>query len=495
MQKYRLNQQLPVREHHMLIPEMRRIRHIHFVGIGGAGMCGLAQVLQNQGYHVSGSDTNVSYNTQFLKKLHINIFKGHHEKHIRHADVVVISSAIKANNPEVLAANACRIPVISRAEMLAELMRYRHGIAISGTHGKTTTTSMIASVLAHAGLDPTFIIGGRLNAAGSNARLGESRILVAEADESDASFVHLQPMVSVVTNIEPEHMSTYSGDVEHLYSTFIKFLHNLPFYGLAVVCIDDAGVRHLLPKIKRHVITYGQSEEADIQAVNLCYCQEKTTFNLIDKKAKTTFDVRINIPGRHNVMNALAVYTVAKEEGVDQNIIVEGLRKFQGVDRRFQCYGEYPVHNGSILFVDDYGHHPTEIRVTIEAIRRGWPDKRLVMVFQPHRYSRTRDLYEDFVEVLSEADVLLLLDVYSCGEKPVKSANSKGLSGSIRQRGKLDPVFVSKPEDVQSILSNILQNNDFLLTQGAGSIGQLAKNMSKNKQGFIRQEARAECLI
>ncbi len=465
----------------MSVPGMRRVRHIHFVGIGGAGMCGIAQVLKNQGYSVSGSDVKESVNTHFLRKLGIVIFIGHDAENIIKADVVVISTAITADNPELVTAIKSRIPVISRAEMLAELMRYRYGIAVSGTHGKTTTTSMIASILGHAKLDPTFVIGGCLNAAGSNAGLGESRIFVAEADESDASFMHLQPMVAVVTNIEPDHMSTYNGDIERLYETFISFLHNLPFYGLIVACIDDPAVRMLLPKMKRHIVTYGESADADIRAVNIQQQGIKTTFDIIIAGKGEACPVVLHMPGVHNVLNALAAFAVGIHEEVKPEILIDGFRHFTGVGRRFQVYGNFQIKsNAHVLFVDDYGHHPTEVSATVRAIRKGWPDKRLVMIFQPHRYSRTYDLYEDFVEALSQVDILLLMEVYPAGERPVQNADGKSLCGSIRQRGKVDPIFISKETSIIEVLSGVLKNNDILLTQGAGDIGQLAKELSEN---------------
>ena len=471
--------------------EMRRISRIHFIGIGGAGMCGLAQVLKNQGYFVSGSDTGVSGNTRFLQELGITIYPHHEGENVLQADVVVVSSAIAPDNMEIITAVQHRIPVISRAEMLAELMRYRHGIAVAGTHGKTTTTSIIATVLGEAGLDPTFIIGGMLNAAGSNARLGESRILVAEADESDASFLHLQPMVAIITNIEPDHMSTYNGNIEKLHDTFISFLHNLPFYGLAIVCIDDPVIRCLLPRIKRHIITYGQSEDADVRAVNIAQQGQRTRFDIIQKTTEKNaqkinsqpLPVSINLPGRHNVLNSLAAFVAAREEGVSENSITRGLQSFEGVSRRFEAHGTFSIPAGEIFFVDDYGHHPSEVSATVEAIRQGWPDRRLVMVFQPHRYSRTRDLYEDFVDILARVDVLLLLNIYAAGECPIPGIDSRTLCRSVRQRGKVDPIFVSKTEEVEALLRDILQDNDLLITQGAGSIGQLAKDLSRNLSG------------
>ncbi|WP_330924596.1 UDP-N-acetylmuramate--L-alanine ligase [Candidatus Sororendozoicomonas aggregata] len=460
------------------VPEMRRIRRIHFVGIGGAGMCGIAEVLLNQGYQISGSDLRSSPVTDRLDSLGVKIFIGHANNNVVGADVVVTSTAVCEDNPEVTTAKAQRIPVVPRAEMLAELMRYRHGIAVAGTHGKTTTTSLIASVLGFSGIDPTFVIGGRLNSAGANARLGDSRYLVAEADESDASFLHLQPMVAVVTNIDADHMSTYDGDFEKLKKTFLEFIHNLPFYGVAVMCIDCPVVRELLPAVKRKVITYGFSEDADVRAVNVRHEGMRTCFNLAQKGHDRKTPVELAIPGRHNALNALAAFTVAVDEGVSESMVAEGLRQFEGVGRRFQVYGNYPVADkGSVMLVDDYGHHPTEVAATIEAVRQGWSDKRLVMLYQPHRYSRTRDLYEDFVEVLSRVDVLLLMEVYAAGEATITGADSRSLCRSIRQRGQVDPIFISHSGDVATILSRVLNDGDLLLTQGAGDIGALAAKL------------------
>ncbi|WP_252179351.1 UDP-N-acetylmuramate--L-alanine ligase [Endozoicomonas sp. 4G] len=466
------------------IPEMRRIKRIHFVGIGGSGMCGIAEVLKNQGYQISGSDIRRSPVTQRLEDQGITVFIGHKSGNVEGADVVVTSTAVASENPEVVAAREQRVPVVPRAEMLAELMRYRHGIAVAGTHGKTTTTSLLASVLGHGGLDPTFVIGGRLNSAGTNAKLGGSRYLVAEADESDASFLHLQPMVSIVTNIDADHMATYEGDFGKLKKTFVDFLHNLPFYGLAVVCTDCPVVQELLPSIKRQVITYGESKGADFRAVNIQQKGMKTCFELerkshdnkkVDnKKVK----VELNIPGRHNVLNALATFIVASDEGMPDEVICEGLRQFQGVGRRFQVQGDFQAESARVMLVDDYGHHPTEVAATIQAIRAGWPDKRLVMVYQPHRYSRTRDLYEDFVEVLSQVDVLLLMEVYPAGEEPIPGADTRSLCRSIRQRGQLEPVFISSPEEVSTVLQGVVEDNDLVLTQGAGDIGALAVRLT-----------------
>lgn len=457
-----------------VVPEMRRIKRIHFVGIGGAGMCGIAEVLLNMGYSISGSDIRVSKNTARLQAMSADIFIGHQESNVAGADVVVCSSAVNEQNPEVIAARAARTPVVPRAEMLAELMRYRHGIAVAGTHGKTTTTSLITSIFAEAKLDPTFVIGGLVNSAGTNAQLGESRYLVAEADESDASFLHLQPMISVITNIEADHMATYGGDFEKLKKTFVEFLHNLPFYGMAVLCIDDDVVRGLVPQISRAILTYGFSDDADYQITNVRKHNMATEFDVLRKNGKGTLSLTINMPGDHNVLNATAAVAVACDEGIDDAAICRGVEKFQGVGRRFQVYGDYPIAKGSVTLVDDYGHHPTEVAATISAARQAWPDRRLVMVYQPHRYSRTKDLYEDFVRVLSEVDCLVLLEVYSAGETPVAGADGRSLSGTIRNRGKVDPVFVANISEITDELQRLLKDGDVLLTQGAGNVGVLS---------------------
>ncbi|MGB0732262.1 MAG: UDP-N-acetylmuramate--L-alanine ligase [Pontibacterium sp.] len=459
------------------VPEMRRIRGIHFVGIGGVGMCGIAEVLLNQGYRISGSDIRESATTQGLKAAGAEIFIGHAQTNVKHADVVVVSTAVNEQNPEVIAARAKRIPVVRRAEMLAELMRYRHGIAVAGTHGKTTTTSLVASILAEGNLDPTFVIGGRLNSAGTNAKLGGSRILVAEADESDASFLHLQPMVAIVTNIDADHMDTYEGDFNKLKKTFIDFLHNLPFYGLAVMCVDDPVVREVMPQVSRSIITYGFSEDADVRAVNLRQEGMYTHFTVIRPDRKD-LDVTLMMPGKHNVLNALASIVVATEEGIEDEAIQKALKQFQGVGRRFQVLGELPIKDGNVMLVDDYGHHPTEVQAVIKAVREGWPERRLVMVYQPHRYSRTRDLYEDFATVLSETDLLLLLEVYAAGEEPIAGADSRSLCRTIRQRGRLDPVFVPDHTELETILSDVLEPDDILLTQGAGNITAIAHSLT-----------------
>ncbi|MFD2164973.1 UDP-N-acetylmuramate--L-alanine ligase [Thalassotalea euphylliae] len=461
----------------MQIPEMRRVSQIHFVGIGGAGMGGIAEVLLNEGYQISGSDIAENAVVKRLVSLGATVNIGHQASNIDGASVIVVSTAIDKTNPEIVSAFEQRIPVVRRAEMLAELMRFRHGIAIAGTHGKTTTTSLIASIFAEAELDPTFVIGGLLNSAGTNARLGSSRYLVAEADESDASFLHLQPMVSVVTNIDEDHMDTYEGDFEKLKDTYVEFLHNLPFYGLAVVCVDNPVVRELLPRISRQFTTYGFSEDADVRAFNYTQSAGATTF-MVELDGEAPFEVQVNLPGEHNALNALAAIAVAKDEGIDNAAIRRALEKFAGIGRRFEQLANLSTGAGDMVLVDDYGHHPKEVEATIKAMRKGWPEKRLIMVFQPHRYSRTRDLFEDFVEVLSEVDALFLLDVYAAGETPVATADSKSLARAIRQRGVIEPVYVSDTDKLASLLANQLESGDMIITQGAGNIGAIAKSLA-----------------
>ncbi|MER2491893.1 UDP-N-acetylmuramate--L-alanine ligase [Catenovulum sediminis] len=459
------------------IPEMRRVNLIHMVGIGGAGMCGIAEVLLTDGYRVSGSDMYASANTQRLQSLGAEIMIGHDAGNILGADVVVISSAVSQENPEVAMALQQRIPVIRRAEMLAEIMRYRHGIAVAGTHGKTTTTSLIASIFAQAELDPTFIIGGRLNSAKTNARLGKSRYLVAEADESDASFLHLQPMVSVVTNIEADHMDTYDGDFEKMLATYKEFLHNLPFYGLAVLCIDDKNVEKVAESLGRNYLTYGFTENADFRIKDFTQTGKQSCFT-VERNIKPKLpdlQVKLNLPGYHNALNAAAAIAVATDEGIADEGILAALDSFEGIGRRFEQMGQYAIDGGDIEFIDDYGHHPTEVLATIKSIRAAYPDRRLIMAYQPHRYSRTRDLYDDFVQVLSQVDVLLLLEVYSAGEAPIVGVDSRNLSRSIRQRGVIDPIYIAAPEQLPAELANVLQADDVLLTQGAGNIGAIAK--------------------
>lgn len=468
------------------IPEMRRIRQIHFIGIGGVGMCGIAEVLLNQGYDISGSDLKASAVTDRLVSLGAQVFFGHESDNVKSADVVVVSTAIDQSNPEIQYATEHRIPIVRRAEMLAELMRYRHGIAIAGTHGKTTTTSLVASILAEGEKDPTYVIGGKLTSAGTNAKLGGSRYLVAEADESDASFLHLQPMVSIVTNIEADHMDTYGGDFNQLKKTFIEFLHNLPFYGLAVLCVEDETIREILPEVNRPVLTYGFDDSADYYAEDIT--QEGIYTSFIAKRPGKHADLKIKLrmPGQHNVLNALSAIAVATDEKISDEAIVHALEKFQGVGRRFQICGDYPLEDGSVMLVDDYGHHPTEVDVTIKAIRKGWPDNRLVMMYQPHRYTRTRDLYDDFVRVLSNVDALLLLDVYSAGEDEIPGADGRSLCRSIRGRGRVDPIFIEKGFDVNPVLKDILKPGDILITQGAGSVGALAIQLAKDLPEILR---------
>ncbi|HIF9081652.1 TPA: UDP-N-acetylmuramate--L-alanine ligase [Photobacterium damselae] len=463
-----------------MVPEMRRVERIHFVGIGGAGMSGIAEVLLNEGYRISGSDLSANPVTDRLSGKGAQIFFGHAASNVEGASVVVVSTAISQENPELVAARELRIPVVRRAEMLAELMRYRHGIAIAGTHGKTTTTALVTQIYSEAGLDPTFVNGGLVKSAGTNARLGCSRYLIAEADESDASFLHLQPMVCVVTNIEADHMDTYGGDFEVLKQTFIDFLHNLPFYGLAVMCIDDPVVRELLPRVGRPMLTYGFSEDADVRLMDYQQYGQQGFFTIV-RKDKPELKVTLNVPGRHNALNATAAVAVATEEGVDDDAIIRALAEFQGTGRRFDHLGEFETGNGTAMLVDDYGHHPSEVDVTIQAARAGWPDKRLVMVFQPHRYSRTRDLYDDFANVLEQVDVLLMLDVYAAGEAPIAGADGRALCRTIRGRGKLDPIFVANKEALPAALANIIQNDDLVLTQGAGDVGKIARQLAELK--------------
>lgn len=461
------------------VPEMRRIDRIHMIGVGGTGMSGIAEVLVNLGYQVSGSDLRESAVTNRLCERGVEVLIGHRAQNINGANVVVSSSAVDESNPEVVAAREARIPVVPRAEMLAELMRYRHGIAVAGTHGKTTTTSLIASVFGEAGLDPTFVIGGLVNSVGSNAQLGASRFLIAEADESDASFLHLQPMVTVVTNIEADHMETYGGDFSVLRRTFLEFLHNLPFYGVAVMCVDDPVIREMLPEVTRQVITYGFSEDADYRIENLQRQGLRTDFTMRRPGDAVPLNVSLNMPGLHNVLNAAATVAVAGDEGLPDDAVARGLANFDGVGRRFTQMGELTLDSGTALLVDDYGHHPTEVKATLDSTRQAWPERRVVMVYQPHRYSRTRDLYEDFVAVLSQCDVLVLLEVYGAGEAVIPGADSRSLARSIRQRGQVEPVFVESIDDVPAILSSLVQDGDVVVTQGAGNIGGLARDLSQ----------------
>jgi len=454
---------------------MRRIRRIHCVGIGGSGMGGIAEVLHQLGYQVSGSDLQESAVTRRLVGLGIPISPTHAAEHVSDADVLVVSSAIDPANPEVAAARARGIPIVRRAEMLAELMRFRYGIAVAGTHGKTTTTSLIASILGEAGLDPTFVIGGRLNSTASHSSLGQSDYLVAEADESDASFLHLQPMISVVTNIDADHLGTYAGDFTRLRDTFLEFLHHLPFYGLAVLCADDPELRSLLERLERPRITYGIEQAADVRAVNLSQKGIQTHFDL-HLPGRDPVPVTLNLPGRHNVLNALAAAAVAHELEVSPDALQRALEGFQGIGRRFQVQ-ECRIAEGTVTLVDDYGHHPREIAATLQAARAAWPGRRVVLVFQPHRFTRTRDLFEDFAEVLSSPDGLVLLDVYRAGETPIPSADGRSLARAIRLRGQVEPVFVDSVDTVPGVLAGLLAPGDVVITQGAGDIGQLAARL------------------
>jgi UDP-N-acetylmuramate--alanine ligase len=460
-----------------MIKKMRRIHCVHFVGIGGSGMSGIAEVMLSLGYAVQGSDLKPNKQTRRLESQGAKIFIGHAADNIQRADAVVVSSAVDETNPEVATAREKLMPVVSRAEMLAELMRFRYSVAVAGTHGKTTTTSLVASVLAEGGLDPTFVIGGRLKSADANARLGQGDYLVAEADESDASFVHLKPMLAIVTNIDADHMSTYDGDIEKLRSSFIEFLHNLPFYGLAVVCTDDPGVNAVLGDIGRSVTTYGINEEADVRAENIEFKAGLTTFDVVRRDFPAPLRVSLHLPGLHNVRNALAAIAVAQELQISDEAVVESLQQFEGIDRRFQHLGDVDTAAGKVMLVDDYGHHPTEVAATLAAARSGWPDKRVVLVFQPHRFTRTRDLIDDFATVLSDADALVLLEVYAAGEAPITGADGRSLARAIRTRGAIEPVFVETLDELPSVLADVLADGDLVLTMGAGDIGAYAQEL------------------
>jgi UDP-N-acetylmuramate--alanine ligase len=457
---------------------MRRIHRIHLVGIGGSGMGGIAEVLLNLGYQVQGSDLKSNSVTQRLARLGARIFIGHSAEHLGEVDVVVVSSAVNRSNPEVAAALAKRIPVVPRAEMLGELMRFRYSIAVAGTHGKTTTTSLVASVLAEGGLDPTFVIGGRLKSADSNAKLGAGRYLVAEADESDASFMHLQPMISIVTNIDNDHLATHEGDFSRLKQSFVDFLHNLPFYGLAVLCSDDAQVQSILEAVARPFVTYGFAPEADVRAVNVVRDGLQSHYEAL-RAGREPLAICVSLPGRHNVLNSLAAVAVATELDIPDAAIQRALANFQGIDRRLQQLGEIQWAGGSALIVDDYGHHPTEVAATLDAVRQGWPTRRLVLVFQPHRYSRTRDLLDDFGRALSECDVLLVTEVYAAGEAPIAGADGRAICRAVRTRGLTEPVFVEHVDDLADSLRGILHDGDVVLTMGAGNIGAVAQDLKK----------------
>ena len=467
----------------MTMERMRRINTIHFVGIGGSGMGGIAEVLLNLGYRVQGSDLKPNAVTQRLTELGARLFTGHSASHVEGADVVVVSTAVSRDNPELVRALELRIPVVPRAEMLGELMRFRSAIAVAGTHGKTTTTSLIASVLAEGGEDPTFVIGGRLKSAGTNARLGAGRYLVAEADESDASFLHLQPLIAVVTNIDNDHLGTHDGDFNRLRQSFVDFLHNLPFYGLAVLCVDDAEVHGILDRVGRPVTTYGLSAAADVRAVDIERKGLQTGYTVLRKGGAVPLTVTVNLPGTHNVLNSLAAIAVASELGIADAAIQSGLARFQGVDRRLQFIGELATGTGKAVLIDDYGHHPTEIRATLEAVRQAYPGRRVVLAFQPHRYTRTRDLLDDFAAVLATADVLLVSEVYAAGEAPIAGADGRAICRAVRSRGQAEPVFLSRIEDLPDALRGLLRADDVVLAMGAGNVSAVAHDLPRHFGG------------
>lgn len=465
---------------------MQDFRRVHFVGIGGAGMSGIAEVLHNLGYVVSGSDRAESIVTRRLAQMGIRIERGHVAENIGDADVLVVSAAIKADNVEVLAARERRIPVVPRAEMLSELMRFRPGIAVAGTHGKTTTTSLVASVLAEGGLDPTFVIGGQLNSAGANARLGTGKYLVVEADESDGSFLMLTPVIAIITNIDVDHLENYGGDFGRVKKAFNDFLHRLPFYGVAVMCVDDPQVAELAKTTTRRVVTYGIDNHADVRATNIHQHERTMSFDLHVGEETVSYPITLNLPGRHNVQNALAAIAVAWQSGVTIEAIQQALRQFQGVGRRFDLRGELEIDEGKVLLVDDYGHHPRELAMVFAAARSGWPDRRLVVAFQPHRYSRTRDLLDDFANILADVDVLVLTDVYPAGETPIVNADGRALARAVRARGKVHPIFIQHPRDLKNFLPTLLDDGDLLLLLGAGDIGTAASELATS--GTLKME-------
>lgn len=464
---------------------MRRIQRIHFVGIAGAGMSGIAEVLVNQGFEVFGSDIADNRITSRLRKLGVTIFKGHDASQVEGANVLVVSSAVSEDNPEVRAARKLRIPVVPRAEMLAELMRFRRGIAIAGTHGKTTTTSFTTSLLAQAGMDPTFVIGGLLNAWGSNARLGKGEYLVAEADESDGSFLLLQPVVALVTNIDRDHLEAYDHSFDKLKNAFLEFLHHLPFYGVAVLCLDNENVANMIPAVTRAVVTYGLSEEADIRGSGLQQEGRMMHFNVHLPNESRALPVSLNLPGVHNVLNALGAIAIAWELGVDLASVIDVLAGFEGIGRRFADVGNFTTSNGEVMVIEDYGHHPSELDVTIAAARSGWPDKRIVTVFQPHRYSRTHALFDEFSQTLADSDVVVLTDIYPAGEEAIDGVDSAALCQSIRARGRVNPVLISNVLDLPRELPSMLEDGDLVLLMGAGNIGQVAQEI--REKGFCEE--------
>ena len=470
------------------------VRHIHFVGIGGSGMSGIAEILHNLGYRISGSDLSDSAALQRLNSLGIRTFVGHHTDHVAGADAVVTSTAVQATNPEVLQARGMHIPVVPRALMLAELMRLKQGIAIAGTHGKTTTTSLVASVLAEAGLDPTFVIGGRLNSAGANARLGQGDYIVVEADESDASFLNLLPVMAVVTNIDADHMETYGHDFGRLQQAFVDFLHRMPFYGTAVLCTDDAAVRAIVDQVTCPVTSYGTNPDAQVRATDIRAANGQMQFRVQRRNGVTLpdLDIVLNLPGHHNVLNALSAIAIAVELNIPDAAVQKALREFKGVGRRFQRYGDHGLPDGgSVTVVDDYGHHPVEMAATLEAARGAFPGRRLVLAFQPHRFTRTRDCFEDFVKVMGLADVVLLAEVYSAGEAPIVAADSRALARAMRVRGNTDPVFVDAIGDMATVALRNAQDGDVLLCMGAGSISAVPGQIVALLQRKHTQEASA----
>lgn len=462
-----------------------KVKNVHFIGIGGSGMSGIAEVLVNLDFNVSGSDLASNAVTQRLADFGATIYQGHAAENLSDADVVVVSSAVNEANPEVIAARAKKIPVVPRALMLAELMRFRQGIAVAGTHGKTTTTSLIASILAEAGMDPTFVIGGRLEAANANAKLGTGEYIVAEADESDASFLHLTPVMAVVTNIDQDHMETYEHSFDKLKSAFVEFLQQLPFWGMAVVCIDDANIREIMSRVTKPVTTYGFSEDAQIRALNVRADDGRMHFTVRRVNGVTTeFDVTLNLPGNHYVLNALAAIAIASELNIADEAIVKALKDFKGVGRRFERYGEIPIKKGgTFTLIDDYGHHPVEMQAVIAAARAAFPNRRLVMAFQPHRYTRTRDCFEDFVSVLSSADVVLLTEVYAAGEAPIIAADTRSLMRALRVTDKVQPLFVESTDALPGAILGTVKANDVVIVMGAGSIGQVAAKTRLLAQG------------
>ncbi|OIP06416.1 MAG: UDP-N-acetylmuramate--L-alanine ligase [Betaproteobacteria bacterium CG2_30_59_46] len=457
-----------------------KVKHVHFVGIGGVGMSGIAEVLLNLGYEVSGSDLGDNVATRRLKSLGAQVYQGHAASNLERADVVVISTAVQSGNPEVAAARERNIPVVPRAMMLAELMRFKQGIAVAGTHGKTTTTSLIASILGEAGMDPTFVIGGKLEAAGANARLGQGDFIVAEADESDASFLYLMPVMAVVTNIDADHMETYGHDFGRLKQAFVDFIQRLPFYGMAVLCADDANVREIMPRITKSMVTYGLEEGAQVRGTDISHSGGRMDFK-VQRAGLPELAVTLNLPGSHNVLNALAAIAVAAEVGAPDTAIVKGLAEFRGVGRRFQRHGEAALPDGgSFTLIDDYGHHPVEMAATLAAARGAFPGRRLVLAFQPHRYTRTRDLFEDFVKVLSTVDALLLTEVYPAGEAPIMAADGRALARAIRVAGKVEPIFVETLAELPHEILNAARDGDVVLTMGAGSIGQVPNKLVRS---------------